>query len=117
MHLQCLQYPPKKVLGERSSTWRKENWGGRESSAFKRSPRRSSEEERKGDKGRKLHSLRPVRLVLHHEKVVMERKNSIKREEEIRGSKARATTARRTEEDLTGETLDLFIKLGWDRSL
>ena len=25
-----MQHPPKKSLGERSSTWRKENWGGRE---------------------------------------------------------------------------------------
>ena len=30
-HLQCMQYPPKRNLGERSSTWRKEKWGRRES--------------------------------------------------------------------------------------
>ena len=47
-HPQCMQCPPKRNLGERSSTWRKEK-GRRESSAFRKQPRRSSEEERRGD--------------------------------------------------------------------
>ena len=47
-HPQCRQYPPKWKLGESSSTWRKEKWGRRESSAFRKQPRRSSEEERRG---------------------------------------------------------------------
>ena len=45
--LQRMQYPPKMNLGERSSTWKK--WmGRRESSTFKKQPRRSSKEERRG---------------------------------------------------------------------
>ena len=47
-HLQCMQYPPKRNLGERSSTWRIEKWGRRESSAFKKQPRRSSEKRDRG---------------------------------------------------------------------
>ena len=46
-HPQCMQYPPKRNLGEMSSTWRKV-MGRRESSAFKKQPRRSSKEERRG---------------------------------------------------------------------
>ena len=49
-HLQCMQYPPKRNLGERSSTWRKEKWGRRESSAFKKQPRRSSKKREGGAK-------------------------------------------------------------------
>ena len=37
-HPQCMQYPPKRNLGERSSTWGKEKWGRRESSAFRSNP-------------------------------------------------------------------------------
>ena len=47
-HPQCMQYPPKRNLGERSSTWGKQKWGRRESSAFMKQPTRSSEEERRG---------------------------------------------------------------------
>ena len=47
--LQCLQYPPRRNLGERSSTWRKE-MGRRESSAFRKQPRRSSKKREGGAK-------------------------------------------------------------------
>ena len=47
-HLQCMQDPPKRNLGERSSTWRKEKWGRRESSAFKKQPKRSSKKREGG---------------------------------------------------------------------
>ena len=43
-----MQEPPKKSLGEKSSTWREENLGRRESSVFLKPPRRSSDEERTG---------------------------------------------------------------------
>ena len=49
-HLQCMQDPPKRNLGERSSTWKKEKWGRRESGAFKRPPRRSSKKREGGAK-------------------------------------------------------------------
>ena len=71
-HPQCMQYPPKRNVGER----RKERWGRRESSAFKKQPRRSSEEERRGAEegpkslqpaeNRRRKSTRMITLDLNH---------------------------------------------------
>ena len=62
---QCMQYPPKRNLGEGSSTWRKEKWGRRESGAFRKQPRRSSEEERRGGWRRRPNSLQPPGRLVH----------------------------------------------------
>ena len=44
-HPQCMQYPPKRNLGEKSSTWRKENWGRRKNPDALRKKREGGAEE------------------------------------------------------------------------
>ena len=81
-HLQCLQYPPKRNLGERSSTWGKEKGGRGESSAFRKQPRRSSEEERRGGWRRIPNSRQPPCGLVHlkGEEVVC-----VKEQHQVRG--------------------------------